>query len=119
MFIRFLNNEFRVSLLNYVPYVPSCLMCLRALRAFVPYVSSRLTCLHALRALIFTRLNYAPCAPYLLFARLTHSRYIFISSSFSFFRINYFNGYVSIIVIFTIIIIIINSFQFGLKNSTK
>ena len=33
--------------------------------------------------------------------------------------IKYFNGYVSIIVIFTIIVIIINLFQFGLKNSTK
>ena len=30
-----------------------------------------------------------------------------------------FNRYVSIIVIFTIIVIIINLFQFGLKNSTK
>ena len=91
-----------LSLLNYVPYVPSCL-----------------TRLHALGALIFTRLNYAPCAPYLLIARLTHSRYIFISSSLSFFRISYFNGYVSVIVIFIVIIIIIISFQFGLENSTK
>ena len=37
---------------------------------------------------------------------------------FQFFSINYFNGYVSIIVIF-IIIIIINLFQFDLRNSTK
>ena len=44
---------------------------------------------------------------------------IFISSSFSFFGIDYFNGYVSIMVIFIIIIIIINLFQFDLKNSTK
>ena len=45
---------------TFVPYVPSCLP---ALRAFVP---SRLCalCLRALRALIFTRLNYTPCAPY-------------------------------------------------------
>ena len=103
------------------------------LRAFMPYLSSRLThfcafalyalsclkCLRTLHALILTRFNSAPSAPYLLFARLTHSRYIFISSSFSFFRIDYFNGYVSIIVVFIIIIIIINSFQLGLKNSAK
>ena len=92
---------------------------LSRLRALAPYAPSCLTCLHALRVLIFTRLNQASSAPYLLFARLTHSRYIFISSSFSFFRIDYFNGYVSIIVVFIIIIIIINSFQLGLKNSAK
>ena len=42
-----------------------------------------------------------------------------ISSSFSFFGINHFNGHVSVIAIFIILIIIINSFQFGLKNSGK
>ena len=47
------KKYFKGSWLNYVPYVPSCL-----------------TCLHALRALIFTRLNYACCAPYLLFPYL-------------------------------------------------
>ena len=62
----------QVSFLNYVPYVHSCLTYLRALRVFMP---SCLTCLRALRALNFTRLNYAPCALYLLFLRLTHSRY--------------------------------------------
>ena len=98
-----------MSLLNYVPYVPSCLT---RLRAFAPYAP---LCLRELRALIFTSLNYAPCASYLLFGRLTHLGYIFIPSSFSFFRIDYSNGYVSIIVIFIIIIIIISSFQFGLK----
>ena len=40
--------------------------------------------------------------------------FILISSSFSFLEINYFNGYVSIIVIF-IIIIIVNLFEFGLN----
>ena len=44
---------------------------------------------------------------------------MFISNSFIFLEINYFIGYVSIIVIFMIIIIIINLFQFGLQNSTK
>ena len=46
------------SLLNYEPYVPSCLTCLRALHALAT------SCLRALRALTFTRLNYAPWAPY-------------------------------------------------------
>lgn len=45
---------------------------LGALRGFVSYVPSRLTCL---RVLIFMHLNYAPCAPYLLFACLYHSLY--------------------------------------------
>ena len=40
---------------------------------------------------------------------------MFISSSFSFFGINYFNGHVSVIAIFIILIIIINLFQFDLK----
>ena len=40
--------------------------------------------------------------------------FILISSSFSFLEINYFNGYVSIIVIF-IIIIIVSLFEFGLN----
>ena len=64
------------SLLNYVSSVPSCFTCLRAFRAFAPYkpsclcaftsyVPPCLTCLRTLRALIFTRLNYLPCAPYL------------------------------------------------------
>ena len=35
---------------------------LRAFHAFAPYVPSRLM---ELLALIFTRLNYAPCVPYL------------------------------------------------------
>ena len=39
---------------------------------------------------------------------------VLIISSLSFLEINYFNGYVSIIVIF---IIIINLFQFGSKNN--
>ena len=65
MFILYLYY-FIMSSLNYVPLVPSCLTCLRALRSFVPL------CLRALRALIFTCLDfYAPCAPYLLFTRLT------------------------------------------------
>ena len=42
-----------------------------------------------------------------------------ISSSFSFFGINHFNEHVSVIAIFIILIIIINLFQFGLKNSGK
>ena len=37
---------------------------LRSLRAFAP---SCLTCIRRLRGLIFTRLNYASCAPYLRF----------------------------------------------------
>ena len=45
---------------------------LRALRALVLYVPLRLC---TLGTLIFMRLNYVPCAPYLLFARPTHSRY--------------------------------------------
>ena len=44
---------------------------------------------------------------------------IFISSIPNFLEINYFNGYVSVIVIFVIIIIITNLFQFELKNSTN
>ena len=61
----------------FVPYLPSCLRAFvpSHLRAFAPYAPSCLMCLRALRALIFTRLNYPLCAPYLLFARLTHSRY--------------------------------------------
>ena len=54
---------------TFVPYVPSHLT---RLRAFVYYVSSCLKCLRALRALIFTRLNYAPCALYLLTRLITH-----------------------------------------------
>ena len=45
---------------------------LRTLRTFALYASS---CYRALCPLIFTRLNYTPCALYLLIARLTHSRY--------------------------------------------
>ena len=104
-----LNFEFTNlrALGAFAPYTPSRL---KPLCAFAPYVPSCLTCLCALGASIFTCLNYALCVPYLLFARLSLPQYIFISSSVSFFRINYFNGYVSIIVIFIIIIIIINSF---------
>ena len=54
------------SLLNYLPYVPSCFTCFCALPAFVPYALSCLTRLRALSALIFTRLNCAPCAPHSL-----------------------------------------------------
>ena len=49
-------------------FVPSCLKWLCPLRAFAPYVP------WFLRALIM-RLNYATCAPYLLFVPLTHSQY--------------------------------------------
>ena len=31
-------TTYQMSLLNYMSYVPSCLTCLHALRAFVPYV---------------------------------------------------------------------------------
>ena len=34
-----------LALRTFVPYVPSCLTRLRVLRAFVPYALSRLTCL--------------------------------------------------------------------------
>ena len=54
---------------------PSCYTCLGALRTFVPSLLTCLRALRPLRALIFARLNYALCAPYLLFARLIHSRY--------------------------------------------
>ena len=64
------------SLLYYVPSAPLYLTCLRGWRVFSPsylrslhtfvaYAPYRLTFLHALRALIFMRLNYALCAPYL------------------------------------------------------
>ena len=43
-----------MRLLNYVPYVPSCL------HAFARYVPLCLTCLCAFRVLIFTRLHYGP-----------------------------------------------------------
>ena len=39
------------------------------------YSGNEFAKLCALRALIFTRLNYAPCAPYLLFAPFNHSWY--------------------------------------------
>ena len=44
---------------------------LHAIRVFGPYASSScLTCLRAVRAFIFTRLNYAPCAPYASYSRV-------------------------------------------------
>ena len=72
----------KLSVLNCVPYVPSCLACPRALRALVPYMPSCLTCpralrtlalcvpsrlhamciLHALRTLV-PYLPYVPCMP--------------------------------------------------------
>ena len=57
------------ALRAFLPYAPSHLTRLRALRAFVSYVPSRLT------SYVLKRLNYVFCPPYLLFARLTHSRY--------------------------------------------
>ena len=69
------DYQLGTSLLNYVPYVPSCFTRLRTFRALRAFVPSHLTYLRALRALTFTRLNYALCRPYLLFARLAHSRY--------------------------------------------
>ena len=43
------------ALLAFPPYAP-----------YAPYAPSCLRVLRALRALIFTRFNYAPCAPYSL-----------------------------------------------------
>ena len=66
------------SLLNYVPYVLSCLTCprtlralvphlLRVLRALVPYVLSCPTCSRALRALVPYVLSCLTCfVPYVL-----------------------------------------------------
>ena len=53
----------------------SCSCCQKLLKQksllnYLPYLSSCLTCLHASRALILTCFNYAFSAPYLLFAML-------------------------------------------------
>ena len=95
MFDVVLNTPLRASLLNYVPYVPSRLTRLTRstrLRAFTVYAPSCLTYLRALRALIFTRLNYAPCAHYLLFARLTcYLRALFTNDKKSLMKENFEN----------------------------
>ena len=81
--VQFCQNKINFFRINIGVCVVNKFARLRALRAFMPYVSSRLTYLRTfapyaplrLRALIFTRLNYTPWAPYLLFTRLTHSLY--------------------------------------------
>ena len=55
-------RHIQTSLLNYVPHVPSCLTCLRPLRAFVSHVPS---CLTHHRALL-THFIYAPCVSFSL-----------------------------------------------------
>ena len=55
------SQRAHTSLLNYVPFVSTCLTCLRASRAYAPYLPMRLTCLRAFLPQITTflrALNY-------------------------------------------------------------
>ena len=54
-----------------------------------------------------------------IYLKLKFKFVIFILSSLSFLEIIHFDGWVSIVVIFIIIVIIINLFQFGLKKQYK
>ena len=51
------SQRAHTSLLNYVPFVPTCLTCLRASRAYAPYLLMRLTCLRAFLPQITTFLR--------------------------------------------------------------
>ena len=61
-FLRQKSRRFLMSVLNCVPYVPSCLTCPRPLRALMPYVPSCLTCPRALHALV-PCMSYVSCMP--------------------------------------------------------
>ena len=52
-----------LSLLNYEPFVPTCLTCLRALRAYVPL---NFTCRRAFVPTCLNTLNYVPTCPLFL-----------------------------------------------------
>ena len=51
------SQRAHTSLLNYVPFVSTCLTCLRASRAYAPYLPMRLTCLRAFLPQITTFLH--------------------------------------------------------------
>ena len=100
----------------YTTYVP---FCLRSLHAFVHYVLSRFTCLDLTRLFGYAAYyKFAFKCDKAFYSRQYENvlkgnkQWSFISSSFNFLKISYFNGSVSSIIIFITIIVDINLFQF-------